>query len=182
MAVIYIYKNLISENPDYSSQHQAGVALSAYIRQSLGMSYTNISHSGRYVLIIGGDCRVGVDVELRGREVSPQAVLRSLSEGERDRCREGEFLRYWTLKEAYGKCMGVGLLYDYRGTDFLIEHGADELRRVEGRDKNYSYVNYFGPEIVFSACSENAGESFSVCQIIDGETDGEFALKPWPET
>ncbi len=83
----------------------------------------NLSHTaGLAVFAIGRGRSIGIDVEavdrrapslgvieraLRPREV--EQVLRS--EG---RERTAAFLRYWTVKEAYAKALGVGLALDFR--------------------------------------------------------------------
>ena len=75
---------------------------------------------------------VGVDVqEVRALRRTPEqavpSVFRVLSDCERCWVLEGEtpsaqdrrFAAVWTCKEAYGKALGVGILYDLRTTAFL---------------------------------------------------------------
>lgn len=64
----------------------------------------NLSHTGGRTFAAFSDADVGLDAEWRGRPL-PQAVLRRLSEAER----EEDFFRLWTAKEAYVKYLGGSL-------------------------------------------------------------------------
>ncbi len=83
----------------------------------------NISHSGEYVVLgftLGRD--IGVDIEaikaiaefgeLAHDICSPEELRRLESVPVRDRLTE--LYRYWTLKEAYVKAIGVGLSFPHR--------------------------------------------------------------------
>ena len=78
----------------------------------------NVSHTDKSFLLgfnFGG--RIGVDLEyLTGKEDRPLLVGYAFSWQETDFCNQGStaenFLRIWTLKEAYLKATGVGLV-DY---------------------------------------------------------------------
>jgi len=183
MAVIYIFRDEADTKPVHARQHHIGVNIAEYIRDRFGYGYTNVSHSGNYVLVIGGDVLVGVDVEMLGRSVSDALVRRSLSEAEQKRSSGADdFLRYWTLKEAYGKCMGVGLIYDYKNTDFVLpEVAAHTVQRVCGADAEYSYVNCVCGDIVFSACAKNVNESFSLEHIKMTDDGADYVVAPWDE-
>jgi 4'-phosphopantetheinyl transferase len=77
--------------------------------------YFSLSHSGEYVLCALSDAEIGCDVErlrkvdlaLASRFFHPEeaAWLFSLPRKEQ----KAAFLRLWTLKESYGKALGLGL-------------------------------------------------------------------------
>ena len=73
----------------------------------------------------------GIDVRLPSPSSEP-LLLRVLSEAERDWVLAGEttkeqdrrFTAVWTCKEAWGKALGVGILYDLKSTCFLPDKGT----------------------------------------------------------
>ena len=92
----------------------------------------NLSHCKTAVACALDSAPVGVDVQeirpLRDRHCSPvPSVYRVLSEKERTWVEAGKtsaeqdrrFTAVWTCKEAYGKAVGEGFLYDLRSTEFL---------------------------------------------------------------
>ncbi|MBR4700634.1 MAG: 4'-phosphopantetheinyl transferase superfamily protein [Oscillospiraceae bacterium] len=92
----------------------------------------NLSHCKTAVACALDSAPVGVDVQeirpLRDRLSSPvPSVYRVLSEKERTWVEAGKtsaeqdrrFTAVWTCKEAYGKAVGEGFLYDLRSTEFL---------------------------------------------------------------
>lgn len=92
----------------------------------------NLSHCKTAVACALDSAPVGVDVQeirpLRDRHRSPvPSVYRVLSEKERTWVEAGKtfaeqdrrFTAVWTCKEAYGKAVGEGFLYDLRSTEFL---------------------------------------------------------------
>ena len=92
----------------------------------------NLSHCKTAVACALDSAPVGVDVQeirpLRDRYRSPvPSVYRVLSEKERTWVEAGKtsaeqdrrFTAVWTCKEAYGKAVGEGFLYDLRSTEFL---------------------------------------------------------------
>ena len=64
----------------------------------------SLSHTGGRTFAAFSQADVGLDAEWRKRPL-PQAVLRRLSEAER----EEDFFRLWTAKEAYVKYLGGSL-------------------------------------------------------------------------
>ena len=94
----------------------------------------NISHSGDWVIGIAGDGPLGVDVEeikpgyallidvLSSREFQ---TLEKMSESKRTT----QFIRLWTLKEAYLKALGLGLNGMPRTLSFRLNE--DEIARLE---------------------------------------------------
>jgi 4'-phosphopantetheinyl transferase len=98
----------------------------------------SLSHTRDWVACaVGIGVRCGVDVE-RVRELSDLASLeeRVLSEVEReslarlrDEARLESFYRFWTLKEAWGKATGVGILLPLDRLVFSVDH-HDAVRLV----------------------------------------------------
>lgn len=83
-----------------------------------GGPHFNLSHSGRFAVLIIGDARpVGVDVEAAGRQADVLRIaerffvrheceaLHAATDAERDPL----FLRLWTAKEALMKATGLGM-------------------------------------------------------------------------
>ena len=93
----------------------------------------NLSHCKTAVVCALDSSPVGVDVQevrfLRRNGTMPSApsVYRILSEKERAWVEAGQtpdehdrrFTAVWTCKEAWGKALGVGFLYDLKTTEFL---------------------------------------------------------------
>lgn len=75
--------------------------------------FFNISHSANYVACIIGDRPVGIDIEGR-RKARETLAKRFFDESEAQWIEEQDFeerfFRIWTLKEAYGKATGQGVL------------------------------------------------------------------------
>jgi 4'-phosphopantetheinyl transferase len=83
----------------------------------------NLSHTaGMAVFAVGCGRSIGIDVEAVDRRApSPGVIERALRPREAERVlradgpeRTAAFLRYWTVKEAYTKALGVGLALDLR--------------------------------------------------------------------
>ncbi len=103
---------------------------------SHGLSF-NLSHTADLaVLAIGRGRTIGVDIEaLKRRTPSVGLIERALNPRESARVmrmdgreRTEAFLRYWTIKEAYAKALGVGLALDFRDVDV---RGRTEQPRLE---------------------------------------------------
>jgi 4'-phosphopantetheinyl transferase len=96
----------------------------------------NISHTRQVVACIvtrGLDC--GVDVELHHRSADLELMARTtLAPSELATFtaapgseRAALFCRYWTLKEAFAKALGVGLLLEFDRTAFVLLEGSARL-------------------------------------------------------
>ena len=81
-----------------------------YLQYKNKMPYQSLSHSSRYCAAAVSDMPVGIDVEqirtvsqaLKER-VCTEAELRVLQQSD---CPDEDFIRFWTLKEAYFKARG----------------------------------------------------------------------------
>ena len=99
----------------------------------------NLSHSGDYVVLAVSDHMVGVDVEHKCRNSLSLAKRCFCEEEYRDIMQENteaarnlRFLEYWTMKEAYIKCVGEGLRIPLNS--FLIKRGMNGISFVENED------------------------------------------------
>ena len=78
--------------------------------------YFNLSHTdSSFLLGFSFDGKIGIDLEyLSGREDLPSLIEYAFSPRETELCQQGNstenFLKIWTLKEAYLKAVGVGLV------------------------------------------------------------------------
>lgn len=97
----------------------------------------NLSHSGGLVacgFTVGKP--IGVDVEHRERAFPlSEEFARYLSPSERARCsaapesaRKDEFLRHWTLKEAYSKALGLGVSMGFDRFSIDLDGPRPKLR------------------------------------------------------
>lgn len=79
--------------------------------------YVSISHSGGYVAAAVADAPVGIDLQ-ELRKISDAVLRRYYSHDERSWINAGEpterAVRLWTMKEAYGKLLGIGIFSGIR--------------------------------------------------------------------
>ena len=125
MLHIYMYRDPEGRKRDHAWQHEMGERLLNYagsLPENEELKFSNISHSGGYVVVALSDCPVGVDIE-QDRPVSANVAGRAFSELEQqlidsDKCSLTP-LQLWTLKESYGKSEGVGICYPLRSVEFI---------------------------------------------------------------
>lgn len=84
--------------------------------------YFNLSHSGSYAACILGKIPMGIDIE-KIRPYNEKVAKRILHESEwcfleKSNGKDNDFIRFWTLKEAYGKYTGKGIGEDLQKTFF----------------------------------------------------------------
>ena len=118
-------------------------------------TYISLSHCKGLVACALGASETGIDAEYI-RPFSKLVAQRVCSEDEMESIRLSEdqnamFFRLWTLKESYGKALGVGLGYPLRQTSFIIEGGL-----VKSNIADYD----------FTICEEIEGYIVSLCRKI----------------
>ena len=94
-----------------------------FLRNYPGILF-NISHCAGLVACAVSHTEVGVDVE-KIRPYPPRMPRRILAPSEQEQLlksenREDLFFRFWTLKESYGKALGVGIGYPFREIHFQL--------------------------------------------------------------
>ncbi len=89
----------------------------------------NISHSGRYAMLVVAQIEVGVDVQER-KPVRMDAMAKrffskeewqAYAEADGEEARERVFFHIWCRKEAYGKYLGTGLNTEVLQTNVLMD-------------------------------------------------------------
>ncbi len=71
--------------------------------------YFSLSHCQDYVLLYLSDRECGVDIEKR-KVVDKKVIDYCLSNDEKSKLKnDGDFIYYWTRKEAFSKCIGQGM-------------------------------------------------------------------------
>ncbi len=93
--------------------------------------FFNISHSGRFVVIVAGDSEVGIDIE-EIRADKNEDVVDCFAEKEKRYVyiddltkRKMRFIKMWTMKESFVKYLGTGLSTDFRS--FCINPYSGEV-------------------------------------------------------
>jgi 4'-phosphopantetheinyl transferase len=91
----------------------------------------NITHSqGAVACLIACGHQVGVDIEPQNRHADffdfADTVLTPFEQAALDQ----NFLRYWTLKEAYSKALGLGLAIDFK--NIVCVFGEEDCSTLEG--------------------------------------------------
>lgn len=119
--------------------------------------YYNLSHANGIAACIVTDAECGIDCE-NVRTYRPNVMKRAFSESERE-CIENAsederdllFFRFWTLKEAYVKAIGMGICYPMEQAEFSFE-GQNIVTPIEGY-KFRQYIVRDGKYVV-SVCEK----------------------------
>lgn len=125
----------------------------------------NLSHSGSRVICAVSENEVGCDVEkktgdclkIAQRFFAPQEYD-FLSKITQEEQLEKEFLKLWTMKEAFVKANGMGIAYPFSEVSFVDEKGF-YCNRVEDLDGNKYFIENIdmNDEYSYSICvSENS--------------------------
>ena len=123
-----------------------------YVENTLGLKF-NISHTEGLVLLAFSKIEVGVDVEKINYKFEFKDILENcFTKGEIINIDNNiiSFYRYWTAKEAYLKCDGIGLIGNLKeieiisfGNEFIEIN--DSKRNTISRLKSLNYYDkYFG--------------------------------------
>ena len=160
MVKIYLLKGASSD--DKAWQHEYGRRLCDYAGTLHGnerLIYSNISHSGCFVVAALSDFPVGVDIEyIRpvrdiGRKFLTEAEQLWVSENKRS-----SLLRMWTIKESYGKAYRFGIAYPMKKTEFIEKTAVCGWSCFSCTDSSVTVFNKEEKEYTISVCIRNSRE------------------------
>lgn len=138
----YLLRLALGEEAYERAEFSVGEHGKPYIVDSF--IHYNISHSGRYVVLVTAENEVGVDIQEKKAVRTKNLAIRFFDDKERlvvcscmdEKTQEDLFYKIWCRKEAYGKCLGVGLNENVLHTDVLSTSLEDydfrDLDMVEG--------------------------------------------------
>ena len=110
-----------------------------------GRVFFNISHSENYVAYALGKKEIGIDIQVEREFSNVDGLIKKVChESEAQHLlssphKESEFLKIWSLKEAYSKCTGEGIQAKFTEVDFsnLIRNPFEETQNIAVKDKNF---------------------------------------------
>lgn len=119
----------------------------------------NLSHSNEMVACVIDQGKVGIDIE-KVRTFRGKVADKILSDKEWEflqtsRNKDEDFIRFWTLKEAYGKYIGKGLVMDLKEVAFQW-HNDNEIECTDEAVRVFQWK--IGPEYYLSLCMEKQSE------------------------
>lgn len=106
----------------------------------------NISHSFDKVVCVIGKGEFGIDVE-KIRPWSEKVAKRilhplELEYLENSLSKDEVFIRFWTLKEAYGKYCGKGVGIDFKKLIFSPEHWSKQENEIRSNQENLLFLQW----------------------------------------
>ncbi len=133
----------------------------------------NISHSGRYILLVTGASEVGVDIQ-ECKEVKKEAIAkRFFTEEELGAVKQDcdSFYGIWCRKEAYGKFLGVGLTEEVLSTN-VLQMAVDESTVSQPdiqQERNYQFHDFsFLEGYQISVCSRKDENIEKIVCVFEG--------------
>lgn len=183
--IFMIFYTFLNENSKHAEQHEAACGLlSEGVKRLYGItSYTlkkgehgkpffkeypdikfNISHcSGLAVCGISGG-EIGVDAELI-RPYNGKVMRRIFSESEQNYIlfsenSERDFFRFWTLKECFGKAIGVGIFSDLKNYSFEISDDIEKNPKCEKIPDKIFTQKIIQKKWVVSVCADRPENEF----------------------
>lgn len=118
--------------------------------------FFNLSHSGDFVCCAIGERKVGLDCE-KIKPVREAVIKKVLTEKERETLKDtdGDFIRFWTLKESHLKHSGRGITEELYRLDFSEFSKTDSFRLG-----NLFFTVECIDEYYISVCSEEKEREF----------------------
>lgn len=117
---------LLDKLPDFSYTQNGKPYLEEYPDV-----YFNISHAKNIITCVISRYEIGVDVEYV-REIGKSAIKRVFTENERQFVRESkeEYIRFWTMKEAWVKLVGTGIKDIWEGVEITKENEEYNIKKL----------------------------------------------------
>lgn len=150
--------------------------------------FFNMSHSGDDVVMAFCDSEVGVDIErINGRRLNVakrcfceeeyEDIILAGNEKEQSR----KFLEYWTMKEAFVKCCGAGLIIPLNSFR-LIDNGNVYIAKFVDAEKHAhnNYIEEYGSFDSFPVKSYELDEEYNIAVCLFDKitlTDNELNAK-----
>lgn len=123
----------------------------------------NISHSENIITCVISKREVGVDIE-RDREMTKATIARVFTENERKTIvNESDYIRLWTMKEAYAKLTGEGISDVISGLEVVFETGIPHVEKLNQNIIKTSchmiiaegkLTDFFGKSYFYSVCAD----------------------------
>lgn len=124
----------------------------------------NLSHSGDWVLCGIAGQEIGVDIQQE--EKVSNAMARRICSEEEIHASPG-LISLWTIKEAYSKLKGLGLLQDFRQLQVLFEEGR--VIQLDEKSKMQSQAELLLPKApagyCIAVCTAHRSENWKLEQI-----------------
>ena len=119
----------------------------------------NISHSFDKVVCVIGKGEFGIDIEKvrPWREKVAKRVLHPIEWDylEKSVNKDLDFIRFWTLKEAYGKYCEKGIGIDFKNIFFDLGSWSDEKKEIKSNQENLSFLQWkIDSDYILSLCTE----------------------------
>ena len=110
----------------------------------------NISHSSNFIVVIIGNSNCGIDVEkINNRKLSKRLINTILSPKEKTEIKnEEDLIRLWTIKEAYLKKKGTGIILS-RLSDNIDYSNVKTLKLKDSTNNEY-YLSYISNDGSYS--------------------------------
>ena len=135
----------------------------------------NLSHAGDRAMCVISSCRVGCDVERRGRRgvqvaerfFAPAEYKRLMAEPEE--ARDVLFTRFWALKESFLKATGLGLTLPLGA--FAIDLDGEQITVQQDVDQNHYRFFELDPadEYQYAVCEQNGPDTPPTIEWVDLE-------------
>lgn len=125
--------------------------------------YFNISHSGKYVACAFSEVHIGIDIQIKDK-ANINIAKRFFTNKEYDYINKSEnsentFIRFWTLKESYLKCIGTGLSGGL--SDFELSFNEDKAYVLKDGESFY-FTETEDKDYFLSLCYPNENEQVNI--------------------
>ena len=131
---------------------------------AVAFTHLTLSHSGSYLACAVAAQPVGVDIEVENsRSANRDALaladlvctvheMRQLRAIDCELSRRRMFVQWWSLKEAYFKCIGTGVDFSYVQR-IECRLAVDDAARALAHGRSWSGKTTLGQDVVLSACA-----------------------------
>ena len=130
----------------------------------------NVSHSGMYVIIAVSEYNIGIDIQKIKSDkhrIAEKNFMPSecdyINNATNEKDVQQRFCEVWTTKEAYLKCVGIGLRKPLNS--FEISLNQDTICVVG--EENYKFVQFMmDDKYIVTVCGKQADQEFDIQEVL----------------